>query len=97
VADTSDPASGLTWHPILATREPSPGVWQMVDDLEHHYALIRLVRRGDELGYRVDRTDAAGSVTGLVGFYTTLMTATYEAHMAFVRSHGAPDRTSYGA
>jgi hypothetical protein len=69
----------------------------MVDDLGHHYALIRLVRRDNELGYRVDRTDAVGAVTGLLGYYTTLRASTWEAHMAFVRSHGAPDRKSYGA
>jgi hypothetical protein len=86
-----------TWHPLLAAHETSPGVWQMVDDLDHHYALIRLVRRGDELGYRVDRTDADGVVTGVVGRYKTLRTSAWEAHMAFIRSHGAPNRTSYGA
>lgn len=85
------------WHPILVAQEIQPGVWLMVDDIGEHYGVIRLVRRGDELGYRVDRTDAAGAVTELLGYFRTLRTAAWESHMAFVRSHGAPNRGSYGA
>jgi hypothetical protein len=87
----------MTWHPILVAREVEPGRWLMVDDIGTHYGVITFVRRGDELGYRADRTDEAGTVTELLGYYRSLRAAAWESHMAFVRSHGAPNRSSYGA
>jgi hypothetical protein len=83
------------WHPILAAREISPGHWFMIANLGEPYGEIRFVRRGDQLGYRADRTDDAGVVTERVGYFTTLKRSAWEIHSAYLRSHGAPSRTTY--
>jgi hypothetical protein len=83
------------WHPLMAAREVAPGHWFMIADLGEKYGEITFVRRGDQLGYRADRTDDAGAVIKHVGYYTTLKRATWEIHSAYLRSHGAPSRTSY--
>jgi hypothetical protein len=85
------------WHPILATVENTPGHWWMVADLGEPYGEITFVRRGDELGYRADRVDDAGVVIKTVGYFVTLETATVRVHADYIRSHGAPARTSYSA
>jgi hypothetical protein len=77
------------WHPILAAREVQPGHWYMIDGLGKPYGQIRLVKRGDQVGYRADRCDSSGSLTDLVGYYRALMPATAAVHSAFLRSHGA--------
>jgi hypothetical protein len=82
-----DPAHG-GWHPLMATREVEPGVWVMVDPYNRPYGLIRLVRRGGELGYRCERRLHDDS-TKLVGYYRTLRTAAYVIHRAFVADHAA--------
>jgi hypothetical protein len=51
----------MTWHPILAAVEHSPGRWQMVGQLEQIYGDIETVRGVDELGYRADCTNKQGS------------------------------------
>jgi hypothetical protein len=85
-----------TWHPILEVREPIPGHWQLHDGVQRLYGDIRLVKRGGELGYRADRVHKDGSVE-LVGYYMSLRVSCEKVHAAFIRSHGAPPRTSYGA
>lgn len=70
------------WHPILATVEPSPGVFNMIDPTGKHYATVRLVRRGGEMGYRADCGEQ------LVGYYTNLRAACMGAHMTFIGNHG---------
>jgi hypothetical protein len=77
------------WHPILATREIEPGRWYLIDGLGKPYGQVRLVKRGDQVGYRADRCDEHGSVTELVGYYRALKPATVAVHSAFLRSHGA--------
>jgi hypothetical protein len=61
----------------------------MIDGLAKPYGLIRFVKRGDQVGYRADRCDDRGSLTGLVGYYRKLKPATAAVHLAFIRSHGA--------
>lgn len=41
------------WHPILACEEYQPGQWVMLDQYRRPYAMIDIIRRGDEVGYRV--------------------------------------------
>jgi hypothetical protein len=84
-----------TWHPILAAVELTPGHWQMVDQLEQIYSDIQIVKRGDELGYRADWIQ--GDHRETVGYYRTLRASTWAVHSAYLRSHGAPPRSSYGA
>jgi hypothetical protein len=84
-----------TWHPILAAVELTPGHWQMVDQLGDIYGDIQIVRRGGELGYRADWIKDDHRET--VGYYLSLKTSTWHVHAAYLRSHGAPSRRSYGA
>jgi hypothetical protein len=85
------------WHPILSTEEDEPGHWWMIADLGERYGEIQFVRRGDQLGYRADRTDETGAVIKHVGYFTTLERSAKEIHAAYIRSHGAPSRTSYSS
>lgn len=45
------------WHPILAAIEVEPGHGQMVAQYGEVYGDTRLIRRGQELGYRGDDQD----------------------------------------
>jgi hypothetical protein len=83
------------WHPILSTRETEPGRWYLIDTLGRPYGLVCFVRRGEELGYRADRTEQDGTVTDTIGYFRSLRAAAWAIHSAFLRSHGAPNRTSY--
>jgi hypothetical protein len=85
------------WHPLLAAVETTPGHWVMLDGVDKPYGVIDLVKRGDELGYRANRVDATETVTLQVGYFRTLRTSAWEIHRAFLRAHGAPNRTSYGS
>ena len=40
------------WHPIVAAVEIEPGHWELRDQYERPYGVIRFLRRGDQLGYR---------------------------------------------
>jgi hypothetical protein len=77
------------WHPILAARETEPGHWYLIDGLGKPYGRIRIVKRGDQVGYRADRCDERGGVTDLVGYFRALKPATAAVHSAFLRSHGS--------
>ncbi|WP_350346910.1 hypothetical protein ABIQ69_09650 [Agromyces sp. G08B096] len=78
----------VTWHPILAADEPTPGRWELRDQYGRCYGVVEILTIGDDLGYRAD--DAAGE---LIGHYATLRTACREVHSRFVQSHGpAPFR-----
>ena len=75
-ARTSEPK----WHPIMAAREPEPGVWYMVDSKEKCYWIIRIIRKGDEVGYRVVTWAPEPGDRQLIGYYRTLMGAASAAH-----------------
>jgi hypothetical protein len=78
----------VTWHPILAAREPTAGRWELRDQYDRCYGVVVILRLGDEVGYRAD--DATGE---LIGYYTNLRAACREVHSRYVRSHGpAPFR-----
>lgn len=58
------------WSPLLMLTEPTAGIWHYQD--EHQpYAIIRLIRRGDELGYVAHRWTPTGD-GDLIGYYVTL-------------------------
>ena len=77
------------WHPLLEADEPTPRVWVLLDQYEREYARVTFVRGGTEVGYRAE---AGGR---LVGYYLTLKTACFEAHMANLSLHG-PQRKGCG-
>jgi hypothetical protein len=83
------------WHPILAAREIKPGRWQMADQLGEVYGDIQIVRRGSEFGYRADWIK--DDHREMVGYYRSLKASAWHVHLAYLRSHGAPSRRSYGA
>jgi hypothetical protein len=72
-----------SWHPMLAAEERTPGVWVLVAQYGREYGTIRLIRRGNELGYRAD--NEAGE---LIGYYRTLRGACEVVHRRFLASHG---------
>jgi hypothetical protein len=76
------------WHPILSTREVEPGVWQLVDNLGVIYAIVTLVKRGDQRGYRSESYAPERADRRLIGYYTRLLPAVKSAHMWFVASRG---------
>ncbi|MCU1405499.1 MAG: hypothetical protein JWQ43_1802 [Glaciihabitans sp.] len=84
------------WHPILVAREVTPGHWYMIDGVGKPYGQIRLVRRGDDIGYRADRCDDHADNLELVGYFRTLKAAATQVHRLFLRSHGAPSSREYG-
>lgn len=76
------------WHPILATAEPEPGVWLMVDPGGNRYAVVRLLRLDGELGYRAVTWAERSEDRQLIGYYRNLRAATMAAHLHFISRHG---------
>jgi hypothetical protein len=72
------------WHPIMQAREYEPGHWVMFDARDQPAALIRFVRRGDELGYRVVSWAQDSADRELIGYYRTLRAATMAAHQHII-------------
>jgi hypothetical protein len=73
----------VVWHPILAADEPSAGRWELRDQFGRCYGVVRIVRRGGEVGYRAD-----DSADVLIGYFTNLRAACGHVHARFVRAHG---------
>ncbi len=79
------------WHPIMAAEEESPGRWVMLDTFRKPYGIIRLVRRGDQIGYRADTWSETPGDETLIGYYTNLKAAAKATHMKFLVRHTGPD------
>jgi hypothetical protein len=76
------------WHPLLSAVETEPGVWVMVAQFGEVYGIVRLIRVGEEVGYRaVTAADRRADRT-LIGYYTSLRAACQAAHDRWVRHHG---------
>ena len=76
------------WHPILAAIEHEPGIWHMTDPTGKQYAIVRLLERDGELGYRAVTWAERSEDRQLIGYYTNLKAATMAAHMRFIGEHG---------
>ncbi|MHA6668597.1 hypothetical protein ACX3O0_06980 [Homoserinimonas sp. A447] len=83
------------WHPILAARETEPGVWYLVDTLEKCYGIIRIIRRGGEVGYRAVTWAPEPADRQLIGCYRSLRGACEATHHRFLRA-GQPGRHPNG-
>jgi hypothetical protein len=81
------------WHPSHAAIEVQPGVWHMPDPLDTPYAIVRLIRVGDEHGYRVT---TYAEPRELIGYYRSHKAACMGAHQWFVRSRHGRDRPNPG-
>lgn len=75
------------WHPILAAVEQEPGVWFMVDPRGRRQAIVRLLRRGDELGYRAVTWADRSEDRGLIGYCRSFHGATTAGHMRLIAGH----------
>lgn len=78
---------GPNWHPLLAAEEQTAGTWHMIDSTGNRYAIIVIVRRGPEVGYRATTWHEQPEQRHLVGYYRTLRAACEATHLAFIRSH----------
>ena len=72
----------MDWHPLLASHEPSPGIWELLDYADRPYGRIELRRVSDGLRYRCEYSGE------LIGWSTSLRTACERVHQAHLRSHG---------
>ena len=82
------------WHAVMAAVEDSPGFWRMVAQYDRVYGVIRLVRRGGELGYRAESILKPGAESELVGYYKSLRAAAAAIHRKELQAHstkGAPN------
>ena len=79
------------WHPVLACEEYKPGQWVMIPQEGQPYAMIMLVRHGDEVGYRVDTWAQQPRDRTLIGYYTKLRAAAAAGHERFTRGKGVTD------
>lgn len=75
-----------TWHPIMAAREFEAGRWMMVDQVERPYGLIEIIRRGDEVGYRLTSAEKLPSDRQVLGYFRTLRASAAAAHRHYIRS-----------
>jgi hypothetical protein len=78
------------WHPILAAVEVEPGTWVMTADRGNRYAVIRLLRIGEENGYRAVTWAERSEDRRLIGYFRSLRAACFAAHRVFIAAHGAP-------
>ena len=82
--------SQLQWHPLLACEEYGPGKWVMLAQYRRPYALIALIRRGDEIGYRVTTWAKEPAEVEVVGYFRKLRAAAAAGHQQFVTAHSSP-------
>jgi hypothetical protein len=78
------------WHPILAAVEQHPGEWWMTTQYGDAYAVVRLIRRGGETGYRSDTWAPSTTDREFIGYFRTLRAATYWAHRHWLRTLATP-------
>jgi hypothetical protein len=65
----------VAWHPILDATEIEPAHWVLrTSSTGPLYAAVRMVRRGPELGYRVETLEGE-----LIGYYRSLRSAVFHA------------------
>lgn len=80
---------GAVWHPLMAAVETEPGVWYMVGSTGKCRGVIRLLRRGDELGYRAVTWAPESADRQLIGYYRTLRAACEATHQRFISEQGS--------
>ena len=77
------------WHPILSAKEYEPARWVMFDAYEKPYALIDLVKRGEEIGYRATTWNAEKTEGVVIGYYRSLAGACSSVHGLWI-GRGVP-------
>lgn len=83
------------WHPILASVEVAPGVFELRDQYGSTYAVVRWVEVGSETGWRAVLTGAADEGRQLIGYYSGLLAAVKAAHLVWVGRAGDQPKPEY--
>jgi hypothetical protein len=78
------------WHPILSAVEQQPGEWWLTTSYGTHYAIVRLIRVGGELGYRAVTWAESSADRRLIGYFRSLRAATFWAHRHWLRTLARP-------
>lgn len=76
----------------MSALEPTPGEWWLRDANQVPYAIVKLLRRGDEIGYRAVTYLERSVDRELVGYYRKLAPAAVAAHERHLRSMASPTR-----
>jgi hypothetical protein len=86
------------WHPILVAVELSPGHWEMRAQYGMKYGDVRIVKRGDDVGYRAIVLPVGSDRPFVVGYYRTLKAAVTAVRGRWTASHGpgGPPAASWG-
>ena len=82
------PEPARAWHPPLTAFEPKPGEWWLKGPDGNPYAIVALIRRGGELGYRAVLYAERSEDRQLVGYYRRLKPAVEAAHDSYISSAG---------
>jgi len=77
-------------HPLLTAFEPTPGEWWLRGPDQEPYAIVKIIRRGDEIGYRAQLYAEREQDRQLVGYYKRLKPAAEAAHDRYVRGMSRP-------
>lgn len=77
------------WHPILDAVEYQPGRWVTYDARNRPFALIDIIRRGGEVGYRANQWAQDAAQQNTIGYFTNLRAATAAAHQHYIRTRSA--------
>lgn len=75
------------WHPVFAAFEPKAGEWWLRDTYDQPYAIVCIIRRRDEVGYRAVTYAELSSDRELIGYFRRLIPAIEAAHSWWVASH----------
>lgn len=80
----------------MMAREFTPGQWIMEDSYQRPYAVITFVKRGGELGYRVQTWAQESDGRKIVGYFTSLRGAASAVHGMWI-NRGVPTRPDAGS
>lgn len=80
------PSTPTSWHPMLSTHEYTPGRWVLLVMEDRAWALIDIIRSGDEIGYKVVTARVDVADRELIGYYTSFKAAAAHAHGHYLAS-----------
>lgn len=80
------------WHPILSAFEAKPGEWWLKTPSGDPYAIVTILRRGEEVGYRAVSYAERAEDRKHLGYYRRLFAAAEDVDDRYVRATSAPKR-----
>lgn len=81
------PKDSPRWHPLLATMEPEPGTWILLDSHGKPYGLVTIVKIEERVRFKAEH------IGNTIGYATTLREAverTHAAELATIRPDTPP-------